>query len=263
MEATESDSTTKIVAAVSSITMGANPVAHSSQNDPSEPVASTSRWVAPFVSSGKLRKNRPGFRWPKCARKLAPVFKRRGGRRSVGKAAEPSTIAITSASDGMKITQIESFTAQTARKDNESRPCVNTRVQTLDTIVTRILSEFFVANGTKKKTKKKMLMSITLQSESDDEIVSSKETGTQTSTNPVVSTETFNSPDIYRPRPVCPVLDASRIVQCLDCNKSECYEIKRSLDSISLEETLAVEYPERSEFDGYVAEPKRADEFSG
>lgn len=91
---------------------------------------------------------------------IAPVFKR---RRSIGRIRLSATIR----DSGMKITQIEPSTVQTAREGNKRRTYVNVRVQTTDAIVTRILSEL-LADGKKKeeeqkKTKKKnkrVLMSI-------------------------------------------------------------------------------------------------------
>ncbi|XP_011692805.1 PREDICTED: uncharacterized protein LOC105452944 isoform X2 [Wasmannia auropunctata] len=225
----------------------ANPAVHSSRNDPDEPTASTSKWETSSVSLGKSRKNRPGGKSPFCAttmkfwrRRLpvdnkttAPVLKR--SRRSIGRKELSSTYG-----SGVKIMQIEPSTVQTAREGNKRRAYVNIQVQTPDAIVTGILSEF-ILSGEKRR---RVLMSIMLQSESDDE----KEAETQTSSNDITSGE-ISYPD-KRP---CSI---TKTVQCFMCDKPDCYEIRQSDNSISLEEALIAEYPETSELNDYLAERK-------
>lgn len=154
--------------------------------------------------------------------------------------------------DGMKITQVEPpTTVQTTQESDKGHSDVNVQMQTFDTIVTRILSEFLVS-GQKKK---KVLMTITLESQSDSD-VSHKETQTSSSNDVItpVVIEPFDYTDKGIPHTM---MTSSRIVQCFTCAKKDCYEIKHSDDSITLEEALITEYPETSEFDGsYFAKVK-------
>lgn len=234
----------------------ANPTVHSSQNAADEPIASTSRWKTSPVSSGKSRRNHFGSKSPFCAMKFwrkrslvddkTTVPEPKRSRRSIGRK-EPSPTAATYDS-GVKITQIEPSTVQTTREGNKGRAYVNVQVQTPDTIVTRILSEFLLS-GEKKR---RVLMSIMLQSESDYD---RREAETQTSSNDVTSVgiNVFGYPD------KCPqgaIATTSKTVQCFVCDKQDCYEIKHSDNSITLEEALIAEYPETSELNDYLAERK-------
>jgi len=244
------------VAAVSSTE--ANPTVHSSRNDPNEPIASTSKWKMSPVLSRKSQRNCP--RLPFCATAMkfwkkrsstnnkttTPVLK--WSRRSIGRKEVPSTTATTYDS-GVKITQIEPSTVQTAREGNKNRAYVNVQVQTPDTIVTRILSEFLLS-GEKKR---RVLMSIILQSESDPD---RREAETQTSSNDVISggIDMFNYRDKY-PQGAA----TSKTVQCFVCDKQDCYEIRHSDNSISLEEALITEYPETSELNDYYLAERKAD----
>lgn len=224
----------------------ANPTVHSSRNAPDEPIASTSKWETSPVSSEKSRRNHFGSKWPFCTamkfwRKRASVDNKTSvsepkRSRSIRRKELSSTVAYDS---GVKITQIEPSTVQTAREGNKGRAYVNVQVQTPDTIVTRILSEFLLS-GQKKK---RVLMSIMLQSESDYD---RREAETQTSSNDVTSVgiNVFDYPDI------CPqgaITTVSKTVQCFVCDKQDCYEIRHSDTSITLEEALIAEYPETSE----------------
>lgn len=230
---------------------------HSSRNDPNESIASTSKWETSLVSPEKSRRNRPGSKSPFCAMKfwkkrscvinnktIASVFKRSG--RSIGRK-EPSSRAATTYDNGVKITQIEPSTVQTAREGNKRRAYVNVQVQTPDAIITRILSEFLLS-GEKKR---RVLMSIILKLESDDD---RREVGTQTSSNDL----TFMGMNIRYSdkRPQSAITTTSKTVQCFVCDKQDCYEIRQSDNSISLEEALIAEYPETSELSDYLTEQK-------
>lgn len=228
----------------------ANPTVHSSRNDPDEP--STSKRETSPVSPEKSRKNCFGSRLLFCVTKfwkrqssdnkiIAPVLKR---RQSIERKELSSTAATTYDSE-VKITQIEPSTVQTAQEDNKRRAYVNIQVQTSDAIVTRILSEFLLS-GEKKR---RVLMSITLQSQSDYD---SREMETQTSSNDLTSVG--NNMSDYSDK--CPQ-GALNTVQCFVCDKPDCYEIRQSDNSITLEEALITEYPETSELnDYYIAEQK-------
>ncbi|KYN22962.1 hypothetical protein ALC57_04745 [Trachymyrmex cornetzi] len=143
--------------------------------------------------------------------------------------------------------QIDPSTMQIDREGNKRRAYVNVQVQTPDAIVTRILSEFLLS-GEKKK---KVLMTIMLQSELDDK----KEVETQTSSSNITSRgiDMFSYPD---KRPHGAITTSSKTVQCFVCDKQECYEIRQSDDSITLEEALIAEYPETSELNDYLAKRK-------
>lgn len=225
-----------------------------SENNPDEPIASTSKWGTPLVLSGKSRKN-PGSRsfctttmkfWrkrPIVDNKIKAPFKR---RRNVRRK-EPSSVTIHDSE--MKITQIEPSTVQTVRESNKRRN-INVRLQTPDAIVAKILSEFLVSG----EMKKRVLMSITLESESDHDILDRKEVETQTS----FSNITFTGIDVFRldGSPQATNATTSKIVQCFVCNKRDCYEIKRSNHSITLEDALVAEYPETSDLNDYLAKRK-------
>lgn len=208
----------------------ANPIVHSSRNAPNEPIASTSKWETSPVSSEKSRRNHFGSKWPFC---MTMKFWRK-------RASVDNKTSVFEPKRSRSITQIEPSTVQTcAREGNKGRAYVNVQVQTPDTIVTRILSEFLLS-GEKKK---RVLMSIMLQSESD---YGRREAETQTSSNDVTSVgiNVFDYPD------KCPqgaITTASKTVQCFVCDKQDCYEIRNSDISITLEEALIAEYPETSE----------------
>lgn len=258
---TERDSTSEI-AEIAHTTQASStdPTVHSTRNNPDEPTTSTSKWESTlFISSGESRKNRPGSRSPFCTtamkfwrkrpivnNKIIAPFKR--SRRNSGRK-EPSSV-ITHDS-GMKITQIEPSTVQTARESNKRRTNVNLRLQTPDAIVARILSEFLVSG----ETRKRVLMSITLESKSGHDVSDKKEVETQTSFNDITfaRTDVFRFPDEW-PQP--PLVSTSKIVQCFVCDKRDCYEIKRSNNSITLENTLAAEYPETSTLNDHFAQRK-------
>lgn len=251
----------------------ADTAAHSSRNEPNEPIPSTSKWQTPFVvTSSESRENRPASGWPSCTtamrfwrkrpaagdKVITSAFKR---KRSIGRKRLSGMNA--GRNSGMKITQIEQSTVQTAREGNKARrrTYVNVRAQTSDAIVTRILSEFLVS-GEKRR---RIMMTITLDTESDRDSsdgkeVTLKEAGTQTLSNDVASVGTgaFGYPFGAFGYPTIPTATASRTVQCFVCDKQDCYEIKHSDDSISFEEALIAEYPETSEFDDRFAE-RRAD----
>lgn len=238
--------------------LSTDPTVHFSRNNPDEPIASTSKCETPLVPSVKSQKNRPGSRSAFCktamkfSRKRRPIvdnkiiapFKR--SRRNIGRK-EPSS-ANTHDSE-MKITQVEPSTVQITREGNKKRININVRLQTADAIVARILSEFL------GETKKSMLMSITLESESDHDVLDRKEVETQTSLNDI----SFAGTDVFRYTYRCPqatIAATSKIVQCFVCDKRDCYEIKRSNDSITLEDALVAEYPETSELNDHFAERK-------
>lgn len=228
---------------------------HSSQNNPDDPTASTSKWESPASSGRNLEESRAS-RTPFCAtaikfwrRRLsvrnkttAPVLK--WSRKSIGRK-ELSSTAATTYDSGVKITQIEPSTVQTAQEGNKRRAYVNVQVQTPDAFVTRILSELLLS-----EKKRRVLMSIILQSESDHD---SREAETQTSLNDVTSgrINMFSYPDKYPPGAI-----TSKTVQCFVCDKPDCYEIKHSDNSISLEEAIIAEYPETSELNDHLAERK-------
>lgn len=129
---------------------------------------------------------------------------------------ELSSTAVTTYDSGVKITQI-----------------VNVQMQTPDAIVMRILPESLL-RGEKKR---RVLINITLQSESDHD---RKEAETQTSLNDVTSEEinVFSHPD---ERPLCAVMTASKTVQCFICDKQDCYEIRQPDSSSTFEEALITE----------------------
>lgn len=254
---TERSFTSAIADATVSSTETDVPV-HSSWNDSNEPTVSTSKWEASLVSPKKSGKTRPGSRLPFCAMKfwrrrscvignktIASVLKR--SRKSIGRK-ESSSTAATTYDSGVKITQIEPSTVQTAREGNKRRAYVNVQVQTPDAIITRILSEFLVS-GEKKR---RVLMSIILKLESDDD---RREVGTQTSSNDLTSMgiNMFGYPN---KRPQGAITTTSKTVQCFVCDKQDCYEIRQSDNSISLEEALIAEYPETSELSDYLTEQK-------
>ncbi|XP_067215264.1 uncharacterized protein [Linepithema humile] len=244
-----------------------NPTVYSARNDPDKPIASTSKWETVPVSSERLQGNRTASRTPICAtamkfwRKqsavankkiIAPMFKR---RKSIGRG-KLSVIVGTTRDSKMKITQIEPSTVQTAQGGNKRQTYVNIQMQTPDAIVGRILSEFLVS-GEKKK---RVTMSITLQSDSNNDVSDSKEISlreaeTQTSSNDVssVATDTFDYP--YG-RPPVAITSTTKTVPCFVCDKRDCYEIKYSDDSITLEDALIAEYPETSELNDYIAKRK-------
>lgn len=237
-------------------------VRSSRKNAPTnESVASTSKWTPspPPVSSEVSRDDRsasagsPSFATSKKFRgkrtavgnkARAPVFKHRGS--SVG-GKGPSAKAAVGRDSGARITQIELSTVQTTRKGNKERTRVNVPARTFDAIVARILSEFLVSGAKRKR----VLMTITLQSDADRDDVSdvagravpSRDAETQTSSSDVTAAGIYalGHPS-QRPRA------ASKIVPCLACDKRDCYEIKRSDEPVSLEEALIAEYPETSEF---------------
>lgn len=227
------------------------------RNNPDEPIASTSKWETPLVLFGKSRKN-PRSRSPFCTttmkflrkrsivdNKIKAPFKRRRNVRSK----EPSSVTIDDSE--MKITQIEPSTVQTARESNKRRANINVRLQTPDAIVAKILSEFLVSG----EMKKRVLMNITLELESDHDILDRKEVETQTSFDDI----TFTGINVFRYSngwPQATNATTSKIVQCFVCDKRDCYEIKRSNHSITLEDALAAEYPETSELNGHLAERK-------
>ncbi|XP_011868442.1 PREDICTED: uncharacterized protein LOC105562311 [Vollenhovia emeryi] len=246
-----------VVAAVSSTATGLT--VHSSQNDPDKPIASTSKWgTTSPASPGKSRRN---SRSPFCAtamkfwrrrssvdnKTIAAVLKR--GRRGIGRK-ELSSTAATTYDSGAKITQIEPSTVQTPREGNKSRAYVNVQVQTPDAIVARVLSEFLLS-GEKKR---RVLMSIMLQSESGHDV---REVETQTSSNDLTSAgiNMFGYPGT---RPQSAIATASRTVQCFVCDKQDCYEIRRSDSSVTLDETLIAEYPETSDLNDHLTEQKAA-----
>lgn len=253
---TERSFTSTIADATASSTE-TNLTIHSSRNDPDDPIASTSEWETLPVSPGKSQRNRPGFKSPFCATAMkfwrrrssidnkttTPVLKR--SKRSIGRKELSSTAAATYDS-GVKITQIEPSTVQTAQEGNKRRAYVNVQVQTSDAIVTRILSEFLLS-GEKKR---RVLMSIILQSESDHD---NREAETQTSSNDITSggINVFSYPDKRLQGAT-----TSKTVQCFVCDKPDCYEMKQSDNSITLEEALIAEYPETSELNDYLAERK-------
>lgn len=166
-----------------------------SRNNPDEPIASTSKWETPLVLSRKTRKNL-GSRFctttmkswrkrPIVNNKIKAPFKRRRNVRTK----KPSRVTIHESE--MKITQIEPSTVQTdARESNKRRNNINVRLQTPDTIVAKILSEFLVSG----EMKKRVLMSITLESDSDHDILDTKEVEAQTS----FSNITFTEIDVFR-----------------------------------------------------------------
>lgn len=224
-----------------------------------EPTVSTFK-QPPVPISTESQRDRPASGFPNCTaamrfwrnrsaignKAIAPMFKR---RRSNGK----TGLSATTCDSGMKITQIEPSTVQTAREGNKRRTYVNVQVQTADAIVTRILSELLVEDEEEeeKKKEKRVLMSITLQSESDHGVSNGKrvpprETKTQTPSNDITSagTDALSSNE-HSPRATIPI--TPRIVRCFACGKRDCYEIKRSDNSISLQEALIAEYPEESE----------------
>lgn len=231
---------------------------HSLRNDLDEPIASTSKWETSPVSPAISRRKRPGFKSPFCAtamkflrrrssvdnKTIVPVLKR--SRRGIGRK-ELSSTATTTYDNRVKIMQIDPSTMQTDREGNKRRAYVNVQVQTPDAIVTRILSEFLLS-GEKKK---KVLMTIMLQSESDDR----KEAETQTSSSNITSSgiHMFSYPDN---RPHDAITTPSKTVQCFVCDKQECYEMRRSDNSITLEEAIIAEYPETSELNDYLAKRK-------
>lgn len=228
-----------------------------SQNNSDEPIASTSKWETPLVLSGKSRKN-PGSRSPFCTTTMkfwrkrpivdnkikAPFKRRRNVRRK-----EPSSVTIHDSE--MKITQIEPSTVQTVRESNKRRNNIKVRLQTPDAIVAKILSEFLVSG----EMKKRVLMNITLELESNHDILDRKEVETQTS----FSNITFTGIDVFRYSDGLPqAMNAttSKIVQCFVCDKRDCYEIKRSNHSITLEDALVAEYPETSDLNDHLAKRK-------
>jgi hypothetical protein len=180
------------------------------------------------------------------------VFKR---RKSIDEG-KLSVLIATTRDSKMKTAQIEPSTVQTALEGNKRRTYVNVQMQTPDAIVGRILSEFLIS-GEKKK---RVLMSITLQSDSDHDVPDrkeiSKEAETQTTLNNVssVSIDTFDYP--YE-RPPVAIMATAKTVPCFVCDKQDCYEIKRSDDSITLEDALITEYPETSKLDDYIAKRKK------
>lgn len=252
-----------------------NSAVDSSRNDPDEATASTSKWeTTPASSSKGSRQNRTASRTPICAtamkflRKrsavvskkiIAPVLKR---RKSIKGELSVIAAAITTRDSGVKITQIEQSTVQIARGGNKRRTYVNIQMQTADAIVGRILSEFLVNGGKKKK---QVLMSITLQSDSDQDVSdrkesSSREAETQTTSNngsSTTSTDTFD----YPCSPTA-IVATAKIVPCFVCDKRDCYEIKRSDESITLEDALIAEYPEPPELPDYIAKRRTDMEIS-
>lgn len=238
--------------------LSTNPTVHSSKNNPDEPIASTSKCETPLVSSGKSQNNHPGLKSALCktamkfSRKRRPIannkiialFKR--NRRNIRRQ-DPSNV--TNQDNEMKITQVESSTVQITREGNKKRININVRQQTLDAIVARILSEFL------GETKKNVLMSITLESESDHDVLDRKEMETQTSLNdnPLAGTDELNYSNRY---PQAMITPTTKMLQCFVCEKQDCYEIIRSNNSINLEEALVAEYPETSVLNDHFAEQK-------
>ncbi|XP_050454187.1 uncharacterized protein LOC126852930 isoform X1 [Cataglyphis hispanica] len=238
--------------------LSTNPTIHSSQNNPHEPIASTSKYETPLVSSGKSQNNHPGSksafyktamkfskkRRPITNNKIIALFKRSG--RNIRRK-EPSNV--TNHDNEMKITQVKPSTVQITREGNKKRININVRQQTLDAIVARILSEFL------GETKKNVLMSITLDSESDNDVLDRKEMETQTllNDNTLAGTDEFNYSNRYPQAMIAPM---TKKVQCFVCEKQDCYEIIQSNNSITLEDALVAEYPETSEYNDHFAEQK-------
>ncbi|XP_018402595.1 PREDICTED: uncharacterized protein LOC108779635 [Cyphomyrmex costatus] len=254
-DTTEKSFTSTIAIATVSLTK-MDLTVHSLRNLSDEPIASTSKWETSPVSLGISRKKRPGFKSPFCARAMKFLRMRssdnktatlKRSRRGIGRK-ELSSTATTTYDNGVKIMQIDPSIMQTDREGNKRRAYVNVQGQTPDAIVTRILSEFLLSG---EKKKKKVLMTVMLQSESDDK----KEAETQTSSSNITS-RGINMISYPDNRPHGAITTTSKTIQCFVCDKPECYEIRKSDNSISLEEALIAEYPETSELNDYLAERK-------
>ncbi|XP_018353038.1 PREDICTED: uncharacterized protein LOC108754884 isoform X1 [Trachymyrmex septentrionalis] len=227
--------------------------------DSQEPIASTSKWETSPASPEISRKKRQcrykslfcasAMKFLRCRssvdNKITSSGLKWSRRRDIRRKELSSTRATTTCDNGVKIMQIDPSTMQTDRESNKRRAYVN--IQAPDAIVTRILSEFLLS-GEKKK---KVLMTIMLQSELDDK----KETETQTSSSNITSRGINSYPD----DPHDAITTSSKTVQCFACDKQKCYEIRQSDNSITLEEALIAEYPETSQLNDDDLATRKAD----